>query len=208
MISNDVYSNQIKREGHGHGSVVLLSVLSGESEISVSFSVPWITLSWLSSTPPSSLVLRPRPVSRSQTLGTSWLMLLLLTANVGGRERFFPNVFPNSCNSFTVTNAYTPWHLVFLTGPTPTHGVRLVKDSRYPSPARPSQNAPGRPQSARAWSEALHPSSWPSEWTASVFSHAGCNQPISCLTALSANQKESWIFWWVIYSAVCKRVRE
>uniref|UniRef100_A0A672SJA7 Transducin-like enhancer protein 1 n=1 Tax=Sinocyclocheilus grahami TaxID=75366 RepID=A0A672SJA7_SINGR len=91
---------------------------------------------------------------------------------------------------------------------------------RYPSPARPSQNArgqsqnaPGRPQSTRAWasgalSEALHPSSWPSEpnseRTASVFSHAGRNQPISCLSDSSVSQLErrlnilvSNMFWCV-----------
>ncbi len=138
---------------------------------------------------------RPPPAPRLPLSNTRYVLTHAFTAHrKRGRQG---TVLSNSCNSFTVTNAYTPRHLVFLTGPTPTHGVRLVKDSRYPSPARPSQNAPGRPQSARAWSEALHPSSWPSERTASVFSHAGCNQPISCLTALSANQKESWIFWWV-----------
>lgn len=151
---------------------------------------------------------RPPPAARLPLSNTRYVLTHAFTAySKRGRQgdgsvgcdfisRSPPNGFSNSCNSFTVTNGYTPWHLVFLTGPTPTHGVRLVKDSRYPSPARPSQNAPGRPQSARAWasgalSEALHPYSWPSEpnseRTTSVFSHARRNQPISCLTALSAN---------------------
>lgn len=88
---------------------------------------------------------RPPPAARLPLSNTRYVLTHAFTAySKRGRQgdgsvgcdfipRSPPNGFSNSCNSFTVTNAYTPWHLVFLTGPTPTHGVRLVKDSRYPS---------------------------------------------------------------------------
>ncbi len=150
------------------------SLCSQEKVRSPSPSASHESLSPGSPAPPRPLsCLTPRPVSRSQTLGTSWLMLYCSPQTWAAGNGSFQKIFP-------IPAIHLQWRMLILLDiwfssqdPTPTHGVRLVKDSRYPSPARPSQNAPGRPQSARAWSEALHPSSWPSEWTASVFSHAG-----------------------------------
>lgn len=65
-------------------------VISGKSEISVSSRLSWFTLSWLSgSSPPPRVLLRPRFLSCSQTLGKPWLMPFQLTVNVGGTGIIF-----------------------------------------------------------------------------------------------------------------------